>query len=459
MCAWRQRFIVSVPPGIAHFMTGATRVTSRSQDLVPRVGGPRRRATARRRATPAPGAGQATGASASDADRPDRPRPPHGHHRRAGRRRHVDGPVGGRAPQRNGPPPPRPDGPPGGGHRPPPRPACRPPRHAVTAGQAADTGAAGAGHAGHHGTAAAPAPVVYEPYHRPDPTLPAVPAGTVKHFRVDVLMHRTRVAADHPPLRVWSFGVNGRFMRGTGVSPPMVVEQGDRVDVTFVNGASKAMDVNMPHSLDMHAAELPPNRAFKTIPPGATTHYSFVARNPGVYMYHCATQPMVWHLGSGMVGMFVVKPRHMPKVDRELWLVQQEYFLPVTPGGDSDYGKMLAEKPDVVAFNGYADQYMRHPIRVRAGERIRMYVLNPGPTHTSSFHVIGAVFDRFRSEGVTDGPAQVMALPPSTGGWVDFTLPGEGAFPFVDHNFPGMAKGALGTLLTDHAPPGAADGF
>jgi nitrite reductase (NO-forming) len=333
--------------------------------------------------------------------------------------------------------------------------------HAAPAGQAAGSAVA-AGHAAHHGTAVAAAPasrVAYERYHRPDPTLPAIPAGPVKRFRVDVLMHETKVAADQPPLRVWSFGVNGHFMRGTGVSPPMVVEQGDRVEVTLVNGASKAMHVDMPHSLDMHAAEIAPNLAFKTIPPGATTHYSFIARHPGVYMYHCATQPMVMHLGSGMVGMFVVKPRHLPKVDRELWLVQQEYFLPQTPGGDSDYDKMLAEKPDVIAFNGYADQYMRHPFRVRAGERIRMYVLNPGPTHTTSFHVIGAVFDRFSSEGVTGGPAQVMALPPSTGGWVDFTLRGEGAYPFVDHNFASMAKGAMGTLLTTHAPPGAADGF
>ena len=174
-----------------------------------------------------------------------------------------------------------------------------------------------------HARAAAPhaqadAPRVrYEAYRRPDPTLPAVPAGHVKRFRVDVLMHRTKVADDKPPLRVWSFGVNGRFMRGTGVSPPMVVEQGDRVEVTFVNGASAAMDVDMPHSLDMHAAELAPNVAFKTIGPGATTHYSFIARNPGVFMYHCATEPMVFHLGSGMVGMFVVKPRrHLPKSSR-----------------------------------------------------------------------------------------------------------------------------------------------
>ena len=299
----------------------------------------------------------------------------------------------------------------------------------------------------------------YERYRRPDPTLPAVPPGRVKHFRVDVLMHRTKVADDRPALRVWSFGVNGHFMRGTGVSPPMVVNQGDRVDITFVNGANAAMHVDMAHSLDMHAAEIAPNVAFKTIPPGARTHYSFVARNPGVFMYHCATEPMVLHLGAGMVGMFVVKPRHMPKVDRELWLVQQEYFLPRTPGGDPDYGKMVAERPDVIAFNGYADQYVHHPIHVRAGERIRMYVLNPGPTHTSSFHVIGAVFDRTESEGVTGGPAQVMSLAPSTGGYVDFTLRGEGAFPFVDHNFASMSRGAMGAMVTAHAAPDALSGF
>jgi nitrite reductase (NO-forming) len=332
----------------------------------------------------------------------------------------------------------------------------------------AGAGAPATGHATRHaaphaapsaGPSAGARAVHYEPYRRPDPTLPAVPSGRVKRFRVDVLMHRTKVAEDQSPLRVWSFGVNGRFMRGTGASPPMVVEEGDRVDVTFVNGANAAMDVDMPHSLDMHAAEIAPNKAFKTIPPRATTHYSFVARHPGVFMYHCATEPMVWHLGSGMVGMFVVKPRHLPKVDRELWLVQQEYYLGRTPGSDPDYDKMLAERPDVIAFNGYADQYMKHPIRVRAGERIRMYVLNPGPSHTSSFHVIGAVFDRTHSEGVTGGPAQVMTLAPSTGGYVDFTLRQEGAYPFVDHNFASMAKGAMGALLTAHAPQAAVDGL
>jgi nitrite reductase (NO-forming) len=310
-----------------------------------------------------------------------------------------------------------------------------------------------------HATRPVARSVRYEPYRRPDPTLPAVPAGHVKRFRVGVLMHTTKVADDRPPLRVWSFGVNGRFLRGTGASPPMVVKQGDRVQITFVNGSSAAMHVNMAHSLDIHAAAVAPNVAFKSIPPGATWHYSFTARDPGVFMYHCATAPMVLHLASGMVGMFVVKPRHLPTVDRELWLTQQEYYLPRQPGGDSDYGKMLQERPDVIAFNGYAHQYMSHPIRVRRGERIRVYLLNPGPSHVSSFHVIGAIFAHTYSEGVSARHAQVLTLAPSSGGWADFTLRQQGAYPFVDHNFASMAKGAMGAMVTEHAPANALSGF
>jgi nitrite reductase (NO-forming) len=296
--------------------------------------------------------------------------------------------------------------------------------------------------------------VRYETYQRPDPTLPAVPAGRVKRFRVDVLMHETKVADNAAPLRVWSFGVNGRFMRGNGASPPIVVNQGDRVEVTFVNGANAAMDVDMGHSLDIHAAEVDPTRAFKTIPAGARWRYRFTARTPGVYMYHCATEPMVWHLGAGMAGMFLVKPRRLPKVDRELWLVQQEYYLPAQPGADPDYAKMAAEHPDVMAFNGYANQYVEHPIRVTRGERIRIYLLNPGPSHVSSFHIIGGVFDITRSEGVTGGPAQVLSLAPAAGGSVDFTLKHTGDYAFVDHNFASMQKGAMGVITARPPRPG-----
>ena len=293
-----------------------------------------------------------------------------------------------------------------------------------------------------------------EAYERPDPTLPAPPAGDVKKFRVDVLEHVTKVSADKPATRVWSYGVNGTLYRGTGASPPMVVTEGDKVEITLVNGASEAMDVRMPHSIDFHSSEVAPNEAFKTVDPGETHKFSFVAKHPGVYMYHCATDPVLMHTGAGMVGMMVVKPENLAPVDRELWLTQQEFYIG-EEGKDADPAKMAAKQPDVLAFNGFAAQYKDQPIEVKKDETIRMYVLNAGPSIWSAFHVIGTVFDKAVSDNGVAHDVQTVNLAPSQGGYVEFTLDAEGSFPFVTHAFGDMVKGAVGVLATDGAPKAA----
>ena len=135
--------------------------------------------------------------------------------------------------------------------------------------------------------------IAFEPFERVDATLPPVPPGALKKFKVDVYQHVTQVAKDLAPTEVWSFAVNGVAHRGTGVSEPMVVTEGDTVDFTLVNGSSTAMKVTMPHSLDIHSAEVDPGRRYADLPPGKSMHYRFVAKHPGVFMYHCATQPVL----------------------------------------------------------------------------------------------------------------------------------------------------------------------
>ncbi len=315
--------------------------------------------------------------------------------------------------------------------------------------------------AGGSGVAPAPAAddpaakgVKYESYRWPDPTLPAPPPGAVKRFTVDVYEHVTKVSDDLAPTRVWSYAVNGRDYRGTGVSAPIVVTQGNRVKMTLRNGSSKTMNVRVPHSIDFHSSEVAPNVAFATIPPGETHRFSFVAKHPGVFMYHCATQPVLQHSAAGMVGMMVVKPAGLPPVDRELWINQQEFYLGA-PGADVDYAKAQAKAPDVIAFNGYAKQYMdRKPIPVRRGETVRMYVLNSGPSIWSAFHVIGTVFDKAVTDNGVMRDVQTINLAPSQGGYVEFTLDQEGTYPFVTHSFADMEKGAVGVLATEHAESG-----
>jgi nitrite reductase (NO-forming) len=296
--------------------------------------------------------------------------------------------------------------------------------------------------------------VAFEPFERVDPTLPPVPAGKVKTFKVDVYQHVTQVSKDLAPTEVWSFAVNGKRYDGTGVSGPMVVNVGDTVDFTLTNGSDASMKVDLPHSLDFHSAEVNPGTRYKDLAPGNSIHYRFVAEHPGVFMYHCATQPVLMHTGAGMVGMFVVKPKNLAPVDKELWITQQEYYIG-KPGGDADMAKMTAKKPDVIAFNGYANQYQQEPISVRKGEKVRMYVLNAGPSVWSAFHVIGTVFDRTVVEGMKGHDAQTINLAPSQGGWVEFTLAEEGKFPFVNHAFGDMVKGSLGILATPNAPEAA----
>jgi nitrite reductase (NO-forming) len=321
----------------------------------------------------------------------------------------------------------------------------------------------GAPEASHHAASAAPGTtptpgptadqakgVNFERFELVDPTLPAIPQGPVKRFKIDVYEHVTKVSDELAPTEVWSYAINGVEHRGTGVSEPMVVEVGDKVKIDLYNGSTAKMHVRMPHSVDYHSSEINPAEAFKTIPPGAHHGFEFVAEHPGVFMYHCATDPVLHHTGAGMVGAMIVKPKALPAADRELWITQQEFYIG-KPGGQADMRKMQAKQPDVIGFNGYAGQYKTHPITVKKDEKIRMYVLNAGPSIWSAFHVIGTVFDKAVTDNGVATHTQTVNLAPSQGGYVEFTLAEEGAYPFVTHAFGDMVKGAVGVLATKQA--------
>lgn len=292
--------------------------------------------------------------------------------------------------------------------------------------------------------------IPYERFRPVDPTVPAVPAGPVKKFTVSVIQHVVQVSPDLAPVEAWSYTVNGVAYRGTAASPPMVVNQGDRVQVTFVNGTTKD-GVDMAHSIDIHAAEIAPNLNYVDVAPGHKKVITFTARYAGVFMYHCATQPVLMHTGAGMTGMFLVKPRNLPPAAKELWLVQGEYYIG-EPGGLADQAKMQAETPDVIAFNGYANQYKFAPITVPVGQTVRLFVLNAGPSKWSAFHVIGTLFDTVDEEGVVSHGAQTISLAPAQGAWIDLTLPQAGNYTFLTHAFGDMTKGAAGILHTVGAP-------
>jgi nitrite reductase (NO-forming) len=193
----------------------------------------------------------------------------------------------------------------------------------------------------------------------------------------------------------------------------------------------------------------------RTIEPGESLVYRFRATRAGIWMYHCATMPMSAHIANGLFGAVVIEPPRLPEVDRSYLLVQSELYLG-SQGGTVDVDKVLAEDPDAVVFNGYANQYDHQPLEARVGERVRIWALDAGPSRASSFHVVGGQFDTVYSEGAyrlggpsgpaMSGGAQVLPLLPAQGGFVELTFPEPGHYPFVSHVMVDAERGAHGIV-------------
>ena len=262
--------------------------------------------------------------------------------------------------------------------------------------------------------------------------------GPRVHRRTLVVRDVVREVAPGVRQRLWTYG-------GTAPGPVLHGRVGDRFEITLVNRGSVG------HSIDFHAGALAPQRPMRTIAPGESLTYRFRATRAGIWMYHCSTMPMSAHIANGLFGAVVIEPRDLPRVDRSYVLVQSELYLG-DQGGEADAEKLASEDPDLVVFNGYANQYDHAPLPARVGERVRVWVLDAGPNRPSSFHVVGGQFDTTYAEGAyllrrgsrDSGGAQSLGLQAAQGGFVELTFPEPGDYPFVSHLMVDAERGAHG---------------
>jgi nitrite reductase (NO-forming) len=194
--------------------------------------------------------------------------------------------------------------------------------------------------------------------------------------------------------------------------------------------------------------------AFRSVGKGESVTFRFTPKYAGAFMYHCGTAPVLMHIGSGMFGAIVVSPREPLPTAREFVLVQNEFYLGDAANGTraSDYQKMLNELPDFVAFNGRPSQYIKDPIRVKRGERVRFWVVSAGPSHPCNFHVVGEQFDTVYLGAPPGTPlrgVQTFSVPPGGGMVFDLVCDLAGEFPFVNHGFGHGQKGAIGILIVE----------
>lgn len=274
--------------------------------------------------------------------------------------------------------------------------------------------------------------------------LPALDSSTEHNVTLTVTEH-TQQLASGVSRTVWTYN-------GSTPGPVLHGRVGDKFHVTLVNQGS------MGHSIDFHAGSLSPDSPMRTISPGQSLQYDFTATKAGVWMYHCSTTPMSEHIASGMFGAVVIEPDGLPQVDQSYVLVQSELYLGAE-AQPADAAKVATAMPDLMAFNGMPFQYDAHPLTARAGQRVRIWVLDAGPNESWAFHVVGAQFDTVWTEGayqirdgrsdqMTDGSAGAQTLPllAAQGGFVEFVPPAAGHYSIVNHEMSLAEKGAHATL-------------
>jgi nitrite reductase (NO-forming) len=287
----------------------------------------------------------------------------------------------------------------------------------------------------------------FEPY---DPAIEPAP-GRTTHKRTFHVIDKVVEVAPGVKQLLWTFDekVPGPLLRG---------KVGDVFDITLVN------DGDIEHSIDFHASKVAWDDEMRSIKPGESLRYQYRANYAGIFMYHCGTAPALHHIGNGMYGAVIIDPPTLAPVDHEYAIVQSELYL--GPDGEvGDLAKMAAFAPDAVVFNGYVNQYLHRPIRVEPNERVRVWVLDAGPSENSAFHIVGTVFDTVFKEGAyllqpdaRQGGAQALDLQPAQGGFVEFSLAERGLYPIVTHKFSNVGKGAPGLFQAGEAraPAGGA---
>ena len=252
--------------------------------------------------------------------------------------------------------------------------------------------------------------------------------------------------ADGVEYTFWTFGgtVPGLFIR---------VREGDVVEFHLNNHPNS----KMPHNIDLHAVTGPGGGAASTFTaPGHSSQFTFTALKPGLYVYHCATAPVPMHISNGMYGLIFVQPKEgWERADREYYVMQGDIY---TQGATGETGlqifdnvKAVDERPTYIVFNGAVGALVGDSaLEAKVGETVRLYFGVGGPNITSSFHVIGEIFDRVYVEGGTktvNENVQTTMVPAGGSTVVDFKVDVPGTYVLVDHSLTrAFNKGALGML-------------
>jgi FtsP/CotA-like multicopper oxidase with cupredoxin domain len=237
----------------------------------------------------------------------------------------------------------------------------------------------------------------------------------------------------------WVFGPQGR--PGSVPGPTIRCREGDLLRIRLINASTQ------PHTLHFHGfhtAEMDgvPGIGRGDIMPGESFTYEFDASPFGLHLYHCHTAPLKRHIHKGLYGTFIIDPRQGRPPARELVMMMNAF--------DTTFD----DENEVYAVNTVAFHYAKHPIRVKRGELVRIYLVNITEFDpVNSLHIHGNFFQVYRT-GTSLRPSEftdTIMLCQAERAILELRFPHPGRFMFHAHQTEFTELGWMGLFeVTDN---------
>jgi len=253
------------------------------------------------------------------------------------------------------------------------------------------------------------------------PPRDGLPPGSVRDIEITVEERLIEVGAG-VFVEAWTYN-------GSVPAPIIRVTEGDLLRIRLENRTGN------PHNIHFHGSHRPEHDGWEPIPPGGAVGYEIEASPAGVHPYHCHTTPLAEHIGRGLYGMMIVDPPGRRVGAAEVALVL------------SGFSSDVIGRNGIVAWNGVAGFYHSFPIKVPAGEPVRLYVVNMLEHEPlASFHLHAETFDVYPA-GMGKRPAfreDTIVLGMGQRAMIEFRLPSLGRYMFHPHQHWLAERGAMG---------------
>lgn len=211
---------------------------------------------------------------------------------------------------------------------------------------------------------------------------------------------------------------SGWVYNGRCPGPFIRATEGDRIRITFVNGSDH------PHSMHFHGIHAARMDGVTPVGPGETFVYEFDAEPAGLHLYHCHVPPFMRHLHKGLYGLFIVDPKEPRSAAKELAMVMNAFDVNFDGANE------------VYAVNTVGFHYTKHPIPLKVGEPVRIYLANLTEFDPiNSFHLHAQLFNYYDT-GTTKAPTaftDVVMQCQAQRGIIEFSYDRPGVFMFHAH--------------------------